>query len=110
MGGIALLFIALILIFGALIFFTLGFLKLALLLVMAGVIGWLADAIVPGELPFGWLGAIAAGLFGSWLGTMLLGALGPSIFGIYPIPAFLGALVLAAVANVVFKSASSSNY
>jgi uncharacterized membrane protein YeaQ/YmgE (transglycosylase-associated protein family) len=68
---------------------------MALHLFMAGVVGALADAVVPGRLPYGWLGAIAAGLVGSWLGTLLLGHLGPSFFGVPLIPAFVGAAILA---------------
>src|SRR5687768_3448616 len=46
---------------------------LLLMLAIAGIVGWLADAVVPGRLPWGWLGAILAGLVGSWLGVVLLG-------------------------------------
>ena len=68
---------------------------LLLMLLMSGLIGALADAVVPGRLPGGWLGATLAGLVGSWLGALLFGRLGPSLFGIRVIPAFLGALVVA---------------
>lgn len=77
---------------------------LVVMLFVAGLIGWLADRIVPGRLPYGWLGAIVAGLLGSWLGTLVLGSLGPELFGITIIPAILGAIVLAAGANVVQKA------
>jgi uncharacterized membrane protein YeaQ/YmgE (transglycosylase-associated protein family) len=79
----------------ALIGFTFGLIGLALHLLMAGLIGALADAVVPGTIPWGWLGAILAGLVGSWLGVRLLGHLGPELFGISIIPGFLGALILA---------------
>ena len=46
-----------------------GLIQLLLMLFMAGLVGWLADQAIPGRLPYGWLGAIAAGLVGSWLGT-----------------------------------------
>ncbi len=69
--------------------------QVLLMLLMAGVVGWLADLIVPGELPYGWIGAVGAGLVGSWLGTAFLGHIGPQIFGIPFIPALAGAIVLA---------------
>lgn len=75
--------------------FTFKLLGLLLLLLMAGLIGALADAVVPGRLPGGWLGATLAGLAGSWLGVLMLGRLGPSLFGIRVIPAFLGAIAIA---------------
>jgi uncharacterized membrane protein YeaQ/YmgE (transglycosylase-associated protein family) len=68
---------------------------LALYLLIAGLVGALADAVVPGKLPWGWLGAILAGIVGSWLGVLLLPRLGPSIFGFPIVPGFIGALVLA---------------
>ena len=68
---------------------------LALYLLMAAVIGALADAVVPGRLPYGLLGAVLAGIVGSWLGVLLLPRLGPSIFGFPLIPGFVGAVVLA---------------
>ena len=73
-------------------------------LVIAGIIGWLADRIVPGDLPYGLLGAIVAGLLGSFVGGLLLGDLGPGIAGIELIPALVGAVILAFVANAVVKT------
>ena len=77
-------------------------------LIIAGLIGWLADRIVPGELPYGWLGAIVAGLLGSFVGGILLGDLGPEIFDISVIPALAGAVILAFVANLVVKRQASA--
>jgi uncharacterized membrane protein YeaQ/YmgE (transglycosylase-associated protein family) len=72
-----------------------GLLSLALHLAMAGLVGALADALVPGSIPWGWVGAILAGLVGSWLGTLIIGRVGPILFGVPLIPAFVGALLLA---------------
>lgn len=66
-----------------------------LMLFIAGVVGWLADRIVPGELPYGFLGAVLAGLVGSWIGQLILGDFGPSLFGIELIPALAGAVIVA---------------
>lgn len=76
---------------------------LIVMLFIAGVIGWIADQIVPGNLPYGWLGAIVAGLVGSWVGSLVLGGLGPTIAHITIIPALLGAIILAFVASAVTK-------
>jgi uncharacterized membrane protein YeaQ/YmgE (transglycosylase-associated protein family) len=76
---------------------------LALMLLVAGIVGWAADAIVPGRLPWGWLGAIFAGLLGGWLGSLVLGPVGPELFGVRIVPAFVGAVVLAFLADLVGK-------
>jgi uncharacterized membrane protein YeaQ/YmgE (transglycosylase-associated protein family) len=87
------------------IFFWFAFsvIHLVLMLVVAGIVGWAADAIVPGQLPWGWLGAILAGLVGSWLGVALLGPVGPSLFGVPIIPGLVGAVILAVLVELVGK-------
>src|ERR671926_1436171 len=86
-----------------LIWFSFGLVGLALHLFMAGLVGALADAVVPGKLPWGWVGAILAGLVGSWLGVLLIGHRGPILFGVPLIPGFVGALILAFVLSAVAK-------
>ena len=75
-------------------------------LVIAGLVGALADSVVPGDLPFGWLGAILAGLVGSWLGVWLFDqmrwGLRFDLAGIPIIPAFVGALILSFIASLIF--------
>ena len=102
MIGLLLLFVGALLLFGGLIAMTWGLFALVLHVAFAGLIGWLADAIVPGKLPFGWLGAVAAGLLGSWLGRIILGQFGPTILDFNVIPALVGAIILAFVATLVF--------
>src|SRR4051812_14724031 len=75
---------------------TFSLVHVFLTLAMAGLIGWLADLAVPGELPYGWLGAVLAGLVGGWVGGLILGSFGPSLFGVQLLPSFLGAVVLVA--------------
>ncbi len=99
---IALLVLLVLLILG--IGFTMNFLALIVMLIVAGIVGWLADLIVPGELPYGWLGAIVAGLVGAWLGTALIGQVGPTLAGIPLLPALLGAIIIAFLVNLVAKA------
>ncbi|MBI2953852.1 MAG: GlsB/YeaQ/YmgE family stress response membrane protein [Chloroflexi bacterium] len=75
-----------------------------LTLLVAGLVGWLADMIVPGEIPWGWLGAIIAGLVGTWIGTALFGDFGPSLAGIAIIPAIIGAIILAVVIALLSRA------
>ncbi len=95
----ALIAIVLLLVLG---FWIVGnLIGLLLMLLMAAAVGWLADMIVPGEVPYGLPGLIAVGLVGGWIGVLLFGHMGPHILGIQVVPAFLGALILAFVIQVV---------
>ena len=40
---------------------------------VAGLVGWLADLAVPGQLPYGWLGAVVAGLVADLLFDLPVG-------------------------------------
>lgn len=85
---------------------TVNIIGVVITLIIAGLVGALADSIVPGNLPFGWLGAILAGLVGSWIGVFLFARLGfgtgIAIAGIPIIPAFVGALILAFLASLLY--------
>ncbi|HZU05944.1 MAG TPA: GlsB/YeaQ/YmgE family stress response membrane protein [Chloroflexota bacterium] len=97
--GLLLLVVALWIFF----WFAFSLIHLVLMLIVAGIVGWVADALVPGRLPWGWLGAILAGLVGSWLGVALLGHVGPSLFGVPIIPGLVGAVILAVLVELVGK-------
>ena len=77
---------------------------LVIALIIAGLIGLLAERIVPGRLPHGLAGAVVAGLIGTWLGALLLGHLGPAIFGIALLPATVGAIIVVAAAKLAFRA------
>lgn len=82
---------------------AMGFL---LMLLVAALVGFAADALVPGrQIEHGWLGAMGAGLVGSWLGTLMIGRIGPGLMGVPLIPALLGALVLVLIVSFVRKRA-----
>ncbi len=104
--GLAGVLVALLLLLVIGIWLTSHLVGLIVMLFIAGIIGWIADQIVPGRLPYGWLGAIVAGLVGSWVGSLILGGFGPGIAGITIIPALLGAIILAFIASAVTKATS----
>lgn len=52
-------------------------------------------------LPYGWLGNIVVGFIGGVIGQVLLGQWGLSIFGVYVIQTFIGALIFILVAKWV---------
>ena len=105
--GCLLLLVLLVIVLGACSIIAVGFtIGLVLTLVMAGLVGWAADAIVPGRLPGGWFGAVLSGLIGGFIGTWLFHALGIrkpgfELFGIHLIPAFVGAVVIAVAAQLL---------
>ena len=104
--GCLLILILLVLVAGAGIWVTVGLIGLAMTLLVAGVIGWAADQIIPGRLPGGWLGAVLAGILGGFVGHLVFGLLnigriGPIVFGIDVVPAFVGAVIIAIVAEML---------
>jgi uncharacterized membrane protein YeaQ/YmgE (transglycosylase-associated protein family) len=77
-----------------------------LTLVVAGLVGWAADMLIPGgALPGGWLGAVLTGLVGGLVGGWLFHLLGVrdpgfDLFGVHLIPALVGAVVVALAAQL----------
>jgi len=76
-------------------------LGLLLMLGTAALVGALANALIPGRLPSGWVGALLAGMAGSWLGGMLLGHWGPRLFDIYLLPTLIGAVIVVFLVQIV---------
>ena len=68
--GCLILLILLVILFGAGSVIAVGFtIGLLLTLIVAGLIGWAADLVVPrGALPGGWLGAVLTGIIGGFVG------------------------------------------
>ena len=87
------LLVLLVIVLGAGSIIAVGFtIGLIFTLIMAGLVGWAADLIVPGRLPGGWFGAVLSGLIGGLIGTWLFHALGIrepgfELFGIHLIRA-----------------------
>jgi uncharacterized membrane protein YeaQ/YmgE (transglycosylase-associated protein family) len=103
--GCLIVLIVLVLVAGAGVWLTAGLIGLMLTLLVAGLIGWAADQLIPGQLPGGWLGAVLTGFLGGFVGHLLfnmlhLGRVGPAIFGIEVVPAFVGAVIIAAAAEL----------
>lgn len=95
--------ITLLIVLAVAIGLTFSLLGVILTLAIAAVVGFLADRIVPGKLPYGWVGATAAGLLGSWLGSTLFGRFGPVVARIPIIPALIGAIIVAFVVELLIK-------
>ncbi len=84
--------LALISIGGLFIGLAFNVVSLIIYLAVSAVIGFIADWIVPGNVPYGLLGAILAGIVGGWVGHLIFGLIG---LGNLPIiPAIVGAVVV----------------
>ncbi|MGH2627611.1 MAG: GlsB/YeaQ/YmgE family stress response membrane protein [Anaerolineales bacterium] len=101
MAIIALIVLAVIVILAVLVWLTASLFGLAITVIVAGVIGWAADQITPGELPYGVIGAVGAGLLGALLGGLLLDGFGPDLAGLAIIPTLVGAVILAFAAELL---------
>lgn len=81
--------------------FSLNFI---LYLVIAGIVGILAESLARYHLPFGIVGAIIAALVGIWLMTNVIIISGlPDIivYGVPLIKAFIGALILVGIWSLI---------
>lgn len=74
------------------------------MLIVGGVIGWLAGMIMGRDIPGGIIGNIIAGILGSWLGGMLLGDWGPRISDFYVFQSIIGAVILIAIVSLILRS------
>ncbi|TDL98971.1 GlsB/YeaQ/YmgE family stress response membrane protein [Macrococcus brunensis] len=72
-----------------------------LMLIMGGLIGWVAGMIMGTDIPGGKIGNIIAGLLGASIGGSLLGHWGPEIWGVYILPALVGTILLIAIVSIV---------
>ena len=104
--GVAVGLIILLLLVSFAMTMTFGLFHLVGTIAIAGLVGWIADLLIPGELPFGYLGAVVAGVVGGWLGSLIIGNFGPALFGVHLIPTLLGASILAVAANALGKNSA----
>lgn len=73
-------------------------------LVIGGILGWLAGAILGKDVPGGVIGNIVAGIVGSWLGSVILGNWGWEVSNFYVFPALIGAIILILIVSFVMKA------
>lgn len=75
------------------------------MLIMLAIIGWVIDLIVPGRMPYGWLGGIIAAVIGGILGGWIFGTFGPAAtfsgFTLAFIPALLGGIIFGFIVRFV---------
>lgn len=74
---------------------------LLLFLLVAAICAGIASAIIPGAVPGGFLSEAIIGVIGAWLGTRLIGHLGPDLAGVALLPAIIGSAVLILVLTLL---------
>lgn len=75
-------------------------------LIVAAVVGLVAEALVGRRLPFGFVGAIVAALVGAWLLTkvIVINGIGDiNVYGVLIFRALVGAIILVAIWQLVTR-------
>jgi uncharacterized membrane protein YeaQ/YmgE (transglycosylase-associated protein family) len=73
-------------------------------LIIAAIVGFVAETIVGWRLPFGFIGAIIAALIGIWLMTQVIVITGLgdiNVFGVPIIRALIGAIIFVAIWHLI---------
>ena len=73
-------------------------------LIIAAIVGLIAEAIVGWRVPFGFIGAIIAAIIGIWLMTQVIVITGIGDIYIYGVPiirALIGAIILVALWHLI---------
>lgn len=73
-------------------------------LIIAAIVGFVAEFIVGWRLPFGFIGAIIAALIGIWLMTQVIVITGLgdiNVFGVPIIRALIGAIIFVAIWHLI---------
>jgi uncharacterized membrane protein YeaQ/YmgE (transglycosylase-associated protein family) len=78
-----------------------GILSLILFLIVAAACAWIAERLVPGVIPGGFLTSAIFGVIGAWIGVSLLGHMGPDLAGVALIPCILGSALLVFLVSLV---------
>ena len=73
------------------------------MIIVGGIIGWIAGLIMGKDIPGGILGNIIAGIVGSWVGTAILGHWGPQLGKIHIFLALLGSIILIFLISLVLR-------
>lgn len=81
-----------------------SFLGWILVLVVAALCALVAQAVVPGSIPGGFVMTMTLGAVGTWVGVEMMGPVGPIVVGVALLPAILGSALL------VFGSALLSEF
>jgi uncharacterized membrane protein YeaQ/YmgE (transglycosylase-associated protein family) len=77
-----------------------GILSLIIFLIVAAICALIAERLVPGTIPGGFLTAAVFGVIGAWIGGSLLGSMGPDLGGVALIPCIAGSALLVFLVSI----------
>ena len=72
-----------------------------LFLIVAAACAWIAERLVPGVIPGGFLTSAIFGIIGAWIGESMMGSFGPSLAGVSLIPCILGSALLVFLVSLI---------
>jgi uncharacterized membrane protein YeaQ/YmgE (transglycosylase-associated protein family) len=75
-------------------------LSFILFVIVAAVCALIAERLVPGTIPGGFLTAAIFGVIGAWIGGKMMGSFGPDLGGVALVPCILGSAVLVFVLSL----------
>ena len=65
-----------------------------LFLVVAASCAWIAECLIPGLVPGGFLVTAIVGVIGAWIGGTLVGHFGPELESVSLVPTIIGSAIL----------------
>ncbi len=71
-----------------------GILGFICYLIVASVCAYIAERLVPGVIPGGFITSAIVGIIGAWIGGSLIGHFGHELAGVSLVPCILGSAVL----------------
>ncbi|MEO8287680.1 MAG: GlsB/YeaQ/YmgE family stress response membrane protein [Chloroflexota bacterium] len=78
---------------------------LVIMVLALAAVGWVIDLVIPGKMPYGWIGGVVAAIIGGLIGGALLGNFGPAVtwngYTLSFIPAIIGGIILAVIVRFV---------
>lgn len=79
-----------------------------LFLLVAAACAGIAEALVPGQVPGGFLMSAIVGAIGAWVGASLMGHVGPDLAGVPLLPAIIGSAILIFALKIMRRGVAHS--
>jgi uncharacterized membrane protein YeaQ/YmgE (transglycosylase-associated protein family) len=78
---------------------------LIVMILVLGFVGWVIDLVIPGKMPYGWIGGVVSAIIGGIVGGWLFGNFGPAVtwngYTLSVIPAILGGIIVAVIVRFI---------
>ncbi len=74
-----------------------------LFLIVAAVCAGIGEMLVPNVIPGGFFTSAVVGIIGAWIGSSLMGNMGPALAGIPILPAIVGSALFVFILSLGFR-------